>query len=83
MVLTAEVQAKVQQLGQLIADMPPRKALNFLLKMGIPADVVMGVEQCDGHFGGKPMADTESLSFEGETVWCRKCFYWWKVKVKT
>lgn len=79
MALSVEAQAKVEQLGQLVASLPPRRRLNVLLTMGIPADVVMGVEDCTGHQKGKPMGDYEPLSFEGESVWCRKCFYWWRV----
>lgn len=81
MALSVEQQSKAAELDALLANMEPRRRINLLLSIGLPAELVMGVLVCDEHTGGKTMSPTEPLSFDGSSVWCKNCFQWWKVKI--
>lgn len=67
------------QLQEKLAQLPPRTRINMLLNWGMPADTVMGVDACAEHRRGRLLRDTESLSFEGDVVWCKGCYRWYKM----
>jgi hypothetical protein len=76
---TATVNADtLSELAALLAGLTFRQQLNLLLRLGVPADEIMGVAHCSEHHQWRPLSDDASLSFEGDVVWCRSCFKWLK-----
>lgn len=66
--------ALAEKLGQL----DPRARISLLLRLGVPAVSVMGVERCAEHAGWKTLPDHKSLAFDGTVVWCVGCHRWWE-----
>lgn len=53
-----------------------RERLNLLLRLGIPAEQLMGMERCTEHYGWRILQASEPLSFNGDTWWCMGCWRW-------
>lgn len=71
-------QDQIARLEAALALLTCRERLNVLLRLGVPAELVMGVGTCWEHPGWSLLPDVAPLSFEGDVVWCRGCFRWLK-----
>src|SRR5438034_797161 len=67
---------KLAELDELLANMEPRARISLLLRIGMPADVVLGVRTCTEHVGWHQLPANQPLSFDGNCMWCHTCFRW-------
>lgn len=72
-------ESKVEQLQALMAGLTPRGQINLLLVLGVPADTVMGIATCVEHKYARPLSQREPLTFDGDSVWCKGCYTWWRL----
>lgn len=72
-------ESKVDQLQALMAHLTPRGQINLLLRLGVPADIVMGIPTCAEHEHARPLSQREPLTFDGDSVWCKGCWKWWRL----
>jgi hypothetical protein len=69
--------SKRSELRALLDALPFREQLNVLLKAGIPAQDMLSMHHCRQHAHMKLLRDSDPLTFDGTTLWCRACWHWW------
>jgi hypothetical protein len=67
---------QLTELQTLLERVPFRERLSTLLRLGVPAEEAMGVQDCTAHPGWHILPHTSALSFDGTVVWCRGCWKW-------
>jgi hypothetical protein len=67
---------QAERLAAALDRLPFRVRLNILIRIGVSAEEVMGVDRCLNHPLWRPLQPFESLSFEGDVLWCRQCWKW-------
>lgn len=72
----ADIQAKLEAV---LEGLTFREQLNVLLRIGVPAEDIMGLPDCTDHRGATELHPHAPLTFDGHTMWCKGCWKWWSL----
>jgi hypothetical protein len=53
-----------------------RQMLNVLMRSGVPAVHILGMDRCADHVGWAPLTDVEPLAFDGTVRYCKEGVHW-------
>jgi hypothetical protein len=73
---TAQRNAVLDELTDKLSQLTPRERIALLLRLGVPAIDVIGVQECTDHIGWHNLPDSAPLAFDGTVVWCEGCYRW-------
>lgn len=68
----------VARLEAALNALPPRRRVNVLLNVGVPAEEVIGTRDCMDHYGWRLLHDFAPLTFDLTTLWCCVCWRWYR-----
>lgn len=79
--MTATLRAPTQyeHLEEALSKLSFRNRLDLMLKLGIPAEDILGMERCTSHHGGRRLGPDSPMSFDGSVLWCKGCWSWWRL----
>jgi len=69
----------LERLEGMVAQLSFRNRLHLFLELGVPAEDILGIDDCRLHHGGRRLGPDSPMSFDGTTMWCKGCWLWWRL----